>query len=93
MMETPEFRKNLIEKRQALEHALQEYVRAARVEPGNMFVQDYVLAVASESMDEGYSNVTFFNHMNRPGMAIYQAVGLLHNCLGYYEGAGNPPRG
>lgn len=88
-----EAKKNLLECRAKLEAALQDYVRASRPEPGNMFVQDYVLAVASESMDPGYSNVTFFNHMNRPGMPVYAAIGLIDNCMGFYKQAGSPPRG
>lgn len=79
----------LLAARVKLEQALQDYVRLTRDDVGNVFVQDYVIAVASESMDEGHSNVTYFNHMNRIAMPIYAVVGLLDNCLGYYREAGN----
>lgn len=80
--------KELLEARVKLEQALQDYIRLTRDDVGNMFVQDYVIAVASESMDEGQSNVTYFNHLNRIAMPVYSVVGLLDNCLMYYRRAG-----
>jgi len=84
-MATPE---EIREVRQKLETALQDYVRLTREDVGNVFVQDYVIAVASESMDPGYENVTLFNHLNRPSMALYSVVGLLESAKGYYTRLG-----
>jgi hypothetical protein len=84
-MATPE---EIREVRQKLEAALQDYVRLTREDVGNVFVQDYVIAVASESMDPGYENTTLFNHLNRPSMALYSVVGLLDSATGYYKRVG-----
>jgi len=78
----------LREARQKLEAALQDYIRLTREDVGNVFVQDYVLAVASESMDPGYENTTLFNHLNRPSMALYSVIGLLESAKGYYTRLG-----
>lgn len=78
----------LLKARVELEQALQNYIRLTRDDVGNMFVQDYVIACASESMDEGHSNITYFNHMNRIAMPIYSVVGLLGACTDYYRKAG-----
>lgn len=73
--------------RKQLEEALQEYVRLSRDGVDNVFVQDYVIAVASESMMPGYENVTLFNHLNRPAMPLYGVLGLLESARGYYRKA------
>jgi hypothetical protein len=74
--------------REKLEAALQDYIRLTRDDVGNVFVQDYVIAVASESMDPGFENTTLFNHLNRPSMALYSVIGLLESAKGYYTRIG-----
>jgi len=76
----------IVEARKELEAALQRYVRATR-DLDNMFVQDYVLVVASESMEPGHENITYFNHINRVAMPIYAVQGLLLSAAGYYQRA------
>lgn len=83
---------NELEVRENLEKAISEYVRASRPDLENMFVQDYVIAIASECMDEGHENVTYFNHLNRPGMPGYSVVGLLDMSITYFRNE-NQPRG
>lgn len=73
--------------RRELEEALQTYVRTTRDLP-NMFVQDYVIIVASESMEPGHENITYFNHMNRQAMPLYGVVGLLDSGIKYYRESG-----
>lgn len=67
------------------EAALQDYIIASYDEPGNMFVQDYVICIASESMDEGNSNITYHNYACRPGMAAYAVIGLLDAGQHYFR--------
>jgi hypothetical protein len=69
--------------RHTLEQALQEYVRLTRDLP-NVFIQDYVILTASESMEPGHENITYLNHLNRMGMPIYSVVGLLESGKTYY---------
>lgn len=78
----------LIEARAKFETALQEYIRLTRPDVGNVFVQDYVITTASESMDPGHENITYLNHVNRVGMPTYACVGLLDTGLAYYREAG-----
>jgi hypothetical protein len=78
------------EARSKLENALMEYVRITRPDVGNVFVQDYVIACASESMDPGQENVTYFNHLNRAGMPTYGVVGLLDSAVTFYRKEGQP---
>jgi hypothetical protein len=73
-------------KRAVLEAALQDYIRSTRDLP-NMFVQDYVIIAASESMEPGHENVTYFNNINRLAMPIYSVLGLLESARGYYRKA------
>jgi hypothetical protein len=70
-----------------LEEAMQDYIRLTRDGVENVFVQDYVIAVASESMQPGYENVTLFNHLNRPAMPLYTVLGLLESAKIYYHKA------
>jgi len=76
----------VLKARRELEIALQNYVQTTRDLP-NMFIQDYVIICASESMEPGHENVTYFNNINRPAMAIYSVLGLLDSARGYYRRA------
>lgn len=82
-MATPE---EFASARAALEAALTNYVRLHREDTENhMFIQDYVILAASESMEPGKENTTYHNCINRSMMARYAIVGLLHSGLRYYE--------
>ena len=52
-----------------------------------MFVQDYVIIAASESMEPGHENVTYCNNISRLAMPIYSVLGLLESARGYYRKA------
>lgn len=71
----------IIEARQEFEAALQKWVRLSRGDKGYFFIQDYAVAVSSESMEPGQENMTYMNSIARPGMAGYQVVGLLQSSL------------
>jgi hypothetical protein len=71
----------------ALEAALTNYMRFNRDDDNNqLFIQDYVILLASESMEPGKENITYHDCINRSMMAKYSIVGLLHSGLGYYNG-------
>lgn len=76
--------KEIYEARRNLEAALQAYVRLLRPQLKNMYVQDYVMIVASEAMDPGHENITYMNAVNRENMAQYAVKGLLHSGLESY---------
>lgn len=67
-----------------LETAIQDYVRLTR-NIDNMFVQDFVVIVASESMEPGYESMTFSNCINRSQMALYSIMGLIDAGKQYYR--------
>ena len=72
--------------RAELEAALTNYIRLSRDDTENhMFVQDYVMLVASESMEPGKENITYHNCFNRQMMSQYAVIGLLHSGLKYYN--------
>jgi len=80
--------KEISQARDELEAALQKWVRLSRrdsdeLDVDQFFIQDYAIAVCSETMQEGYSNNTFMNFMGRPSMAPYQIIGL-HEAASYF---------
>lgn len=75
------------EAKAALETALTNYMRLNRDDEDNqLFIQDYVILLASESMEPGKENITYHDCINRSMMAKYSIIGLLHSGLGYYNG-------
>ena len=68
-----------------LEVAITNFVRASRDEEevGTLYVNDYVLAVASESMND--SNHTYFNFIRPKGISKYQTRGLLTEAMHQYR--------
>jgi hypothetical protein len=67
-----------------LEDALTRIVRLSRGDDkGHLFIQDWVVAVSSESMEPGQENFSFSNFISRVGMTNYQVVGL-HNVASHY---------
>lgn len=72
-----------------LEDALQRVVRLSREDDdGTMFIQDWVIAVSSESMAPGQENFSYTNFINRTGMANYQVIGLHQVGAHYYMNDG-----
>lgn len=72
--------------RKEVEESVQKLVRLTYDGTvGNMYVQDFVICVASESMDPGHENTTYMNNFNRLGMAKYQCMGLLVSALKKYS--------
>jgi hypothetical protein len=78
---------DLAQAKQELEAALQKWVRVSRDNDENFFIQDYSIAVSSESMAPGLENMTYMNFFNRPGMPGYQVVGLLRMAEHYWLGS------
>lgn len=76
-MDQDERRNRMIKARDDLYNALTEMVRMSREdEEGYLFVQDWAIVCASESMEPGKENFTFTNVFARPGMSQYAVVGL-----------------
>lgn len=65
-----------------LEQAISEYVQASREDP-NMLVTNYVLIVASESMDD--AEHTFFNYKVPNMTPKYMTRGLLTEAMEHYK--------
>lgn len=66
-----------------LEQAISEWVQAFRDDDPNMLVTNYVLIVASESMED--SEHTFFNYKIPQGTPKYMARGLLTEAMEHYK--------
>lgn len=84
---TPEQQRKMFEARDKLQAAMQEMISLS-YEPdgvGHMYVQDWVLCVASESMQPGHGNKTFLCNFSREGMPTYQIIGLLGSAKRRYQ--------
>lgn len=77
--------KELAQAREEFEAAMQKWVRLSRDDDNNyFFIQDYSIAVSSESMEPGFENMSYMNFITRPGMAGYSVVGLLKSALHFW---------
>lgn len=71
--------------RDQLEQAIQEMVRISREDDESfLFLQDYVIMTACESMEPGQGNMTFTNTITRPGMSVYSVIGLHQQAIHHY---------
>ena len=77
----------MIEARERLFAAMHDMLNLSYEDEGigNMYITDWVLCVAAESMQPGHSDKTFLINFARQGMATYQTTGLLGNALKRYE--------
>lgn len=81
------YEERMTEARDRLATAMHDMLKVSYEKDGldHMYVTDWVLCVAAESMQPGYGDKTFLINFTRAGMATYQITGLLDNAKKRFE--------
>lgn len=75
--------------RKEMEEAMQNFFRVVHDDDeGHMFLQDWAIILAGESMDPGQENKTFTHRTCRQGMSRYAVVGLATDLLDTFKNLG-----
>lgn len=79
----------VLEARQRLESAITDIIRLVREDDeGSIFLQDYAMVTACESMKPGMENFTLTNTLCRVGMSAYSVIGMHNQAANYYLNGG-----
>ncbi len=76
---TPEQAKAYAKAYSDLAEAVQNYFEAARPNLSNLYVHDWTLMIAGESLDD--TNTTYMSRASRSGISSYTVMGLLESAM------------